>query len=360
MRALGLARRILTSQPLGWLWPYLVVPPVIATILVSSTKEIPLSSGLHVLTDVSVFVVCIGAPVHLAYVHLGRRLGLRGRLSLRELSIHVVILGAGVLVGTEVAFWILGPHEHGRLPSRAGVWSMGLASNVLVTTMMIGRAIRRDRIQEMKLLALRARQESLTAQVEALQARIQPHFLFNALNTVASLIAADPQRAETAVERLSDLFRYTLDASKRARVPLGEELAAVEGFLELETLRYGSRLKAALHVDAGARDARVPPLILQPLVENAVLHGLAPRREGGRIEVLVEQTAEALVLRVEDDGPGPGASPRRGSGTALVDLRRRLALLYGSAARLEVGRAAIGGFRVEIVLPLDEEAEGQP
>jgi two-component system sensor histidine kinase AlgZ len=229
---------------------------------------------------------------------------------------------------------------------------MGFVGDSIVTALMIAFGHYRDRIEEVELRELRARHELLAAQVQALQARIQPHFLFNCLNTVASLIEADPARAEAAVERLADLLRYTLAASKREKVPLDEELAAVRGFLELESLRHGERLRLALHVDPRAGDALVPPLVLQPVVENAVVHGVAPRREGGRVEVRVERRDGALVLGVEDDGPGPGGSAQRGSGIALADLRQRLALLYGDAARLEVGRAALGGCRVEIAIPI--------
>jgi two-component system sensor histidine kinase AlgZ len=347
-------------------WPYLVAPPLLTAVFVGFEETIPLAMAPHLLRDTTIFVVCIGLPLHLVYANFGERLGLATTLRLRDVPIQVGLIGAAVLLGTELAFAILGalhgePLEHDeRFPSRRAVWLMGFVGNALVTSLMVAFGRYRERLQEVELRALLARQESLAAQLQALQARIQPHFLFNSLNTVASLIPEDPQRAEAVVERLADLFRYTLDASKRPTVPLEEELAAVAGFLELESLRYGDRLKAALHADPGAGDVPVPPLVLQPLVENAVVHGIAPRREGGRLEVCVERRADALVLRVEDDGPGPGGSPRRGAGTALADLRQRLALLYGDRASLEVGAAALGGFRVEIALPLAPEAGPSP
>lgn len=204
----------------------------------------------------------------------------------------------------------------------------------------------------------KAQQAALAAQVEALQARIQPHFLFNSLNTVASLIEEDPKRAEAAVVKLADLFRYTLDASNQRFVPLSQELEMVQGFVDLETLRHPERLKVGMHLDPSIGDVSVPPLVLQPVVENAVLHGIAPRREGGRLEIEVRCTGGALHLSVEDDGPGPGASSHRGAGTALRDLRKRLSLLYGDRAVLSEGAGALGGYRVEIQLPIhDEEVE---
>ena len=359
MRAAALARRVFGFlAPLRRdFWPYLIAPPILTGIFVGFVEEIPLSMTLHVLRDISVFVVCLGVPVHLVYVNFGERLGLQYRLRLRELPIHAAILGGAVLVGTEVAFAILDPlhaaplSSSERIPSRPAIWLIGLVGNALVSAVMVAIGGYRERIEEMQLRELRARHEALSAQMQALQARIQPHFLFNSLNTVASLIEEDPKRAEAVVEKLADLFRYTLAASQRSFVPLGDEIDAVASFLELEALRFGERLKAALHADPQAAGVPVPPLLLQPLVENAVLHGIAPRREGGRLEVSVARRAGRLLLCVEDDGPGPGGSPRRGSGTALADLRQRLALLYGDAASLDVGRGSLGGFRVEIALP---------
>lgn len=347
-------------------WPYLIAPFVLTAILVGFDDKIPLALAPHLLRDTFVFVVCIGMPVHLIYTNFDERLRLEYRLRLRELPIHLAIIGGGVLVGTEVAFWLLGPlHDFPleadeRVPSRAAIWTMGIVGNGFVTALMIAFGRYRDRIEEIELRELRARHESLAAQAKALQARIQPHFLFNCLNTVASLIQEDPRRAEAMVEKLSDLFRYTLDASKEVYVALADELAAVEGYLELESLRYGERLKAVLHADPDCDDVPVPPLVLQPLVENAVVHGIAPRRAGGRVEVRVERRSEVLVLQVEDDGAGPGASHHHGSGTALADLRQRLELLYRGRASLHVDRAASGGCRVEIALPLDPQARFRP
>lgn len=221
------------------------------------------------------------------------------------------------------------------------------------TPVFMRGAFYRDRIEENRARELRLQREALAAQVQALQARIQPHFLFNSLNTVASLIGEDPERAERALEKLSDIFRYSLDASSQAVVPLAEELESVEGFLELETLRFPDRLSVALHVEPGIGAVPVPPLCLQPLVENAVQHAIAPRQERGRLEVEIRSREGELQVRVEDDGPGPGGSSHRGSGSALADLQRRLALLYGDRASLEIDRGDLGGFRAQLRLPLD-------
>jgi len=348
----------------GWLaslrrdiWPYLLAPPLLVAVIWSTAHDaIPVTIP-HLLLDTTVFVVCVGLPVHLIHTHLGDRLGINNPFRWRSLPAHFAVLAVSVLAGTEVAFAILGPwHDPAsaeRFVTRPAIWAMAFLGDALVTGLFMSFDRYRTRVEELAVRELRARHESLTAQVQALQARIQPHFLFNCLNTVAGLIQEDPARAEAAVERLADLYRYTLDASRKERVPLAEELAAVDGFLELETLRYGDRLKTARHVDPAAAGVLVPPLVLQPIVENAVVHGIAPRREGGRLELWAERTQHSLVLRVDDDGPGPGGSAQRGSGTALADLKQRLALVYRGRASLRVERAPIGGCRVEIELPLE-------
>jgi len=346
-------------------WPYLVAPPLLVAMIMGFDRGLPLAMAPHLLRDTAVFVVCVGLPVHVVHTRFGERLGLGHRLTLRTAPIHLAILAASVLVGTEVAFLALGPlHPSGSFPgephtpSRPTIWLIAFLGDALVTALFMRFDRYRARIDEVELREARALQRSLAAQVQALQARIQPHFLFNSLNTVAALIQEDPARAESAVERLSELYRYTLDASRKRFVSLDEELAAVEGFLALEALRYGDRLKSALHVDPAALGVPVPPLLLQPLVENAVLHGIAPRREGGRLEVSVARRGDTLHLRVEDDGPGPGGSERRGSGTALADLRRRLLLIYGPSASLVLGPAALGGFAVDLALPVEPPSRG--
>jgi len=200
-----------------------------------------------------------------------------------------------------------------------------------------------------RLEAEEARRREVEARLEALRSRTNPHFLFNALNTIAGLVHDDPDAAERAVEELSALLRYTLEASRAERLPLGEELAVVRRYLALEGVRLGERLRSELAVEEGLDTLAVPPLVLLPLVENAVRHGIAPRREGGLVRVEARRDGDTLVLAVEDDGPGPGASTARGTGTSLADLRARLALLGGS---LETGPGEGGGFRAVVRLPL--------
>jgi two-component system sensor histidine kinase AlgZ len=346
------------------MWIYVVFPLIF--LLGSISSEPGMNVGHHAaeLGLAFTILVCLGMPMHLWYGHFAERL-LPRAFAWRELPIHAAVLTGGSLIGTELGLAILVPVfvpllAPGHLVTleevsgwrRAG-WAMGMLGGGLTASVFLSMWRYRNRIEDVEEREVEAQAAATHAHLQALQARVQPHFLFNCLNTVAGLIEEDPKRAETAIERLSDLFRYTLDSSRVSSLPLAQELAIVRDYLALETLRYGDRLKAAIHVEPGSEAVLVPPLVLQPAVENAVLHGVAPRREGGRIEVGVRVLEQDVVLSVEDDGPGAGASGHVGSGTALADLRHRLDLLYGDRARVEQDEGPLGGFRLRITLPLE-------
>ncbi len=336
------------------LWPYVVFPVLFTTARIGFIDRLSIADSAHVFRDTFVAIACVGGPVHAAF-HLLHPWMTR-LAALRQLAIGAAVVVAGVLAGTELAIAVLGPlhdsRDFGAEFGRRQFWLLAAIGASFVSAVMFGASRFRDRIHDAELREVRARHEALAAQIQALHARLEPHFLFNCLNTVASLIEDDPRRAEQAVERLADLLRHTLAASRRRFVPLREELEAVVGFLELETLRHGERLRFGLHVEPGTDQALVPPLVLQPLVENAVLHGIAHRREGGQLDVRVARVGDRLTLEVEDDGPGPAGSPHaRGSGTALRDLSERLRILYGGAAALDHGKGALGGYRVRVSFP---------
>jgi two-component system sensor histidine kinase AlgZ len=210
--------------------------------------------------------------------------------------------------------------------------------------------LHRMRAHEAEKRALVLGHAALIAELEALRSRTQPHFLFNVLNTIGSLVRDDADLAERTVHRLAEILRYALVSTRSDRVPLRDELAVVEAYLEIERARFGERLRYALDVAEDAKRAHIPPFSLQPLVENAVLHGIAGRAGGGTLRITARVSSARLVLCVQDDGPGSGASTHRGSGTSLDDLARRLALLHGSDASL-VTRGEAGGFAIELTMP---------
>ncbi len=173
------------------------------------------------------------------------------------------------------------------------------------------------------------------AQVEALQARIRPHFLFNSMNTVAALIPVDPAAAERTVENLAELFRAALGQHEQGDGTLGEELALIERYLAIEQLRLGERLRVRRELDTLPRDFPLPRLLLQPLVENAVRHGIQPLREGGVVMLRGERLGDAIVIEVAN--PLPPEPPRGGNGHGLDNVRRRVAFRYGAGAEVEAG-----------------------
>jgi sensor histidine kinase YesM len=198
---------------------------------------------------------------------------------------------------------------------------------------------------------LEERQAALKAQIEAILSRTNPHFLFNALNTIASLIPDDPKLAEATLERLSDLLRYALQNVHAEHVPLAKELGMVEDYLEVQRARFGDRLKFRFEIEPGLEQMPVLPLLLQPLVENAVLHGVSGRTRGGSVVLSARRQGDAVEFRIEDDGPGPGNSSHRGSGTSLGDLRTRIAVMYGTLAELTTGANEQGGFTARLLVP---------
>lgn len=191
--------------------------------------------------------------------------------------------------------------------------------------------------------------QAVDAQLHALQAQIEPHFLFNTLANVTGLIERQPAEARRMLERLIELLRASLSASRADRVTLAQELDLCRAYLDIVAIRMAGRLRYAIEADEAARARPVPPLLLQPLVENAITHGLEPKVEGGQVRIAARARADgALDLTVEDDGIGFGAATR-GDGVGLANLRERLRTL-DARARLSIEEAR-PGTRVRIELP---------
>jgi two-component system LytT family sensor kinase len=191
------------------------------------------------------------------------------------------------------------------------------------------------------------------AELKALRAQVDPHFLFNTLNAIADLVTTDPAKAEAMTERLAAFFRYTLASQHRTFSTLHEELAFTRQYLDIEQVRYGDRLSVEVSSDASLGASRVPTLILQPLIENAVRHGLAPRREGGCVRISASIRGSSLQLEVADDGVGiPLEKEGRRKGVGLENVRARLDAIYGSASSVTIGAGAHGrGTSVRLILP---------
>jgi two-component system LytT family sensor kinase len=208
-------------------------------------------------------------------------------------------------------------------------------------------------VRERDLHAVRLEVDLAEAKLASLESRLRPHFLFNTLNTIAALIRDEPAAAETMLGQLSDLLRASLRADPGAEIQLAEELHLVEQYLAIQRVRFNDRLAVGMQATDEAKQAFVPQLILQPVVENAVRHGISPRESGGSVWVSAERPDERLRLVVEDDGVGisQGPSANAGSGIGLGGLRSRLAHLYGSDHRVEVAPRLPTGTRVTIEIP---------
>jgi two-component system LytT family sensor kinase len=245
----------------------------------------------------------------------------------------------------------LGRYDYGRMPLR---YAMEFPTDVVLYAFVMGLLYLFERFRE-----AREREVQLgQARLEALEGRLRPHFLFNALNTVSAVMYEDVAAADTMLARLAELLRRTLRRPAGGAVPLAEELETLDLYLDIMRARFAERLQVNVRVDEAARGARVPPLVLQPLVENAIIHGDPGPGAAARIGVRARRENGRLLLEVEDNGPGlvgsPGDAVERGIG--LGTTARRLAQLYGARAGVSLENLPGGGVRAVITLPFEASA----
>jgi two-component sensor histidine kinase len=279
-----------------------------------------------------------------AIVRLSRRFPLHGTRAFRHAAIHAAAGAAVAIAKLVVDRAVFG-------------WLTGFRTYLLVSTLALNFVIyagivaaahgieyyRRSRERDQ----LEARLAE--ARLQLLGMQLQPHFLFNTLNTIAEMVHEDPDKADAMIAALSDLLRRTLDLGPSQEVTLDEELALVERYLDIQRARFGDRLRVHVDADPASRAARVPALLLQPLVENAIRHGLARTRDAGRIDIDASANGDTIRIAVVDDGPGEAtAGPER---TGLGNTRARLHALYGEAASLELTHERGHGTRVVVCIP---------
>lgn len=238
-------------------------------------------------------------------------------------------------------------------------------AGILIYCAVVGISFTLDyyrRYRERDLRAAQLESQLAQAQLDALRKQLQPHFLFNTLNTVSILIDEDTRAAREMLVRLSDLLRATLERGRAHEVTLRQELEFIEGYLEIERTRFQDRLTVTVEADPQTLDARVPDLILQPIVENAIRHGVAPRATAGRIEIRAERLNGSLRLQVRDDGLGlpDGADAADGRGVGIANTRARLARLYGADHEFEMRDAPGGGLCVRITIPFRAAPQPPP
>jgi LytS/YehU family sensor histidine kinase len=225
---------------------------------------------------------------------------------------------------------------------------------ILVVTHLLDS---RDRLAQQQAETARLNEQLSKAQLEALRRQIEPHFLFNTLNAIAGLVRE--QRNDAAVGMiagLSDFLRRVLRESNRQEVTLGDEVEFLEGYLEIEKVRFGERLHVSMEIAEELFPAQVPALILQPMVENAVKHGIAQRVQGGTIQISASRTNGMLTLNVYNDGPPlPMNWEQTGSGIGIANVRTRLQGLYGSGFGLSMRNEGPSGVQVSVSVPWREE-----
>ena len=271
----------------------------------------------------------------------------------RAVPIH---LGASLTLGflhlvlaTAIQVMLRGSEPYPFLPKLVDNFAASYHWNLLIYWAIVALAHARDYAQDAREHRMRAAE----ARLQALTLQLRPHFLFNTLNAIAELIHEDPDAAERMVGRLADLLRRTLETDGSAEVPLATELELVNRYLEIEAVRFQDRLSVRWDIASETKNAGVPAMILLPLVENAVRHGVASRPGPGQVGIRTHKDNGTLQVEVWDDGPGLGEEAARapGRGIGLANTRARLLQLYGPAQRLELVDRTPGGLVVRLSLP---------
>jgi two-component system, LytTR family, sensor histidine kinase AlgZ len=338
-------RRLIPAE-MVWLYPF--GPLIAAPMLLPNALELSPTRLLLGFIGVCIPFVALSTAFHLLYTRVMP--GLFSRIAGKPLraAVHVlVVTSAASLIGLSI-FPIAAPLCGHVTRGIFVVVCIAISGSIVFPALLFQRLRFQKEIVERQVMSYR--QAALESQLSALQARTNPHFFFNSLNTIASLIADDPDLAERTLERMAMLFRYALDSSKQNTVPLEVEMQMVNDYLAIQSARYGRRLVTSVHVDDGLSQKSVPPLILQPLVENAVLHGMA-ERDSGEVRVNVFEQSGTVVFEVADDGPGPGHSAHEGSQTSVREITERLRLMYGEAAKFALESLPTGGCLARFSIP---------
>lgn len=343
----------------GW-----IVPAIVATfgmIVVPSRLNPGLSLGGIILSQMATWLPW--ALWSMLVMWVADRVPLeRGRIA-RAIAAHIplcvlVVTGQILIVDrVNVAFGVIAP-RHLESILAIGLRSYGDPFTVIYFAIVGAHAAMRwhEAWRAEAVRAARLSSDLAQAQLSALRAQLHPHFLFNALNAVVALVSEDPPAAKRVTVRLAELLRATLAATERSTLPLREELDLTRRYLDIEMVRFGDRLHVEWIIDDSLLDHEVPTFVLQPLVENALVHAIAPRAAGGSVSISARSIGGALRLAVVDDGPGPATSgSTRGNGMGLRNLRDRLERLYDSSATLTLATPIPTGRGAEVVimLPLD-------
>jgi two-component sensor histidine kinase len=313
-----------------------------------------------------VIAQCVGFTIHglfsLSRVLLGPQ-RIRAFGSGPRMLFYAGVPITGVLIGYALGLSIMGVDVPRLVVERPNVPLAIILLSLVMSAILYRHYANKALLAEAQAEQARAREraaelewQAVTARLQALQAQIEPHFLFNTLANVVSLIESEPARARGMLERLIELLRASLAASRAEEVTLRQEATLLAAYLEILKVRMGERLRYVIDIAPEVPQARLPPLTLQPLVENAIRHGLEPKIEGGLVSITAAGHEGQLVIEIADDGLG--FAPRAGGGVGLANVRERLSSRYGDDARLTIEDAR-PGTRVRLTLPLQAMGESQ-
>ncbi len=265
---------------------------------------------------------------------------------------HLVLLPLWIFLWIQSYYWACELIDYYHLMGRAIGWDIYIPALFYVlqfgvfhlydeSRRLIGQQKRANDLREM----------ALKSELAALKAQLNPHFLYNVFNTINASLSPQEEYTRELIAKLSDLFRYQLKASKLEFVPLSDELAFIRTYLELEKARYRERLEIKWTVDPALQTVLIPPMLIQPIVENAIRHGISPRIEGGKVEINIQQIGKQIRIAIIDDGIGfQQAFAQTGNGVGLQNTRKMLQSLYGKPVEIQENKPA--GTRVQFNIPL--------
>lgn len=262
-----------------------------------------------------------------------------------------ITLPTSIAIGIALALWLPGLGNSGH-PYVLPTVFVGLFFGIIVTIIaLLSEHIENlaTEVKQRELNLVESEKRQMEAQLKMLQAQIEPHFLFNTLANVSSLIDSDPALSKRLLERLNDWLRIALVRARSDDATLGDELAMLENYLQILKIRFGNRLRWTMDVDDEIRSRAFPPMLLQPLVENAVRHGIERKIGGGEVGIRATLIEESLRIEVSDTGIGMVS--KDGSGTGLANIRARLATLVGERGRLSLKGNSSGGITAILELP---------
>jgi two-component system sensor histidine kinase AlgZ len=304
------------------------------------------AGAIYAFACLSPWYLCRAMPLRLA-----RALNLTVTWSAAAMASSLVLVGSARLTASFLSeMAAFNGIEQRILPQQPMLFGMGILLYLLSAGLSYA-AVAAEQSHESDRRAAESRTLAREAELRALKMQINPHFLFNSLHSIAALTTVDGERAREMCVRLSDFLRAGLGLGDRESIPLREELALARSYLEVEQVRFGERLRVEEHVDADCQDCGIPALLLQPLVENAVKHGIAGLVEGGAIRLSAHRDGAGVAITLENGFDAEMPAPRN-SGLGLAHVRRRLEVRYGGEASLDAA-AAEDSYRVVLRLPCE-------